>query len=106
MAAELIAPALAAGNTVVWTPASSTSVISVALMECIAEADFPTGAANLVTGPGAEVGDELAGHPLVDGVGFVGSTEAGASVAKRAAGKHGLRELGRNGPQVVCADAD
>src|SRR5439155_8796618 len=41
MAAELIAPALAAGNCVVWTPASSTSVISVALMECMAEADFP-----------------------------------------------------------------
>jgi len=56
----------------VWTPASSTSVISVALMECIAEADFPDGAMNLVTGPGAEVGDEVAGHQLVDGVGFVG----------------------------------
>ncbi len=106
MAAELIAPALAAGNTVVWTPASSTSVISVALMECIAEGDFPAGAANLVTGPGAVVGDEVAGHPLVDGVGFVGSTETGASVAKRAAGKHVMLELGGNGPQVVFADAD
>ncbi len=106
MAAELIAPALAAGNTVVWTPASSTSVISIALMECIAEADFPTGAVNLVTGPGAEVGDEVAGHPLIDGVGFVGSTETGASVARRAAGKHVMLELGGNGPQVVFADAD
>src|SRR5256884_172173 len=106
MAAELIAPALAAGNTVVWTPASSPSVIPVALMECMAEADFPAGALNLVTGPGAEVGDEVAGHPLVDGVGFVGSTETGASVAKRAAGKHVMLELGGNGPQVVFADAD
>src|SRR6058998_731154 len=106
MAAELIAPALAAGNTFVWTPASSTSVISVALMECIAEADWPAGAVNLVTGPGAEVGDEVAGHPLVDGVGFVGSTETGASVARRAAGKHVMLELGGNGPQVVFADAD
>ena len=106
MAAELIAPALAAGNTFVWTPASSTSVISVALMECIAEGDFPAGATNLVTGPGAEVGDEVAGHPLVDGVGFVGSTETGASVARRAAGKHVMLELGGNGPQVVFADAD
>src|SRR5437868_6806525 len=106
MAAELIAPALAAGNTFVWTPASSTSVISVALMECIAEADWPAGVANLVTGPGAEVGDEVAGHALVDGVGFVGSTETGASVAKRAAGKHVMLELGGNGPQVVFADAD
>ena len=106
MAAELIAPALAAGNTVVWTPATSTSVISVALMECMAEGDFPAGAINLVTGPGAEVGDEVAGHPLVDGVGFVGSTETGASVARRAAGKHVMLELGGNGPMVVFADAD
>src|SRR5207244_3143744 len=53
-----------------------------------------------------EVGDEVAGHPLVDGVGFVGSTETGASVAKRAAGKHVMLELGGNGPQVVFADAD
>ena len=106
MAAELIAPALAAGNTVVWTPASSTSVISVGLMECIAEADLPPGAVNLVTGPGAEVGDEVAGHELVDGVGFVGSTETGASVARRAAGKHVMLELGGNGPMVVFADAN
>jgi len=106
MAAELIAPAMAAGNTVVWTPASSTSVISVALMECIAAADLPPGVVNLVTGPGAEVGDEVAGHPLIDGVGFVGSTETGASVARRAAGKHVMLELGGNGPMVVFADAN
>src|SRR5438067_1229523 len=106
MATELIAPALAAGNSVVWTPASSTSVISVALMECIAEGDFPPGAVNLVTGPGAEVGDEVAGHPLVDGVGFVGSTATGASVARRAAGKHVMLELGGNGPMIIFEDAD
>jgi len=105
MATELIAPALAGGNTVVWTPASSTSVISVALMECIAEADLPPGAVNLVTGPGAEVGDEVAGHPLVDGVGFVGSTATGGSVARRAAGKHVMLELGGNGPMIVFGDA-
>jgi acyl-CoA reductase-like NAD-dependent aldehyde dehydrogenase len=106
MAAELIAPALAAGNTVVWTPAPSTSVVSVALMECIAEGDFPAGAMNLITGPGAEVGDEVAGHALVDGVGFIGSTVTGASVARRAAGKHVMLELGGNGPMIVFADAD
>src|SRR5260370_20750188 len=106
VAAEWRAPALAAGNTVVWTAASSTSVISVALMECMAEADLPDGAINLVTGPGAEVGDEVAGHELVDGVGFVGSTETGASVARRAAGKHVMLELGGNGPMIVFSDAD
>jgi succinate-semialdehyde dehydrogenase/glutarate-semialdehyde dehydrogenase len=106
MAAELIAPALAAGNTFVWTPAPSTSVISIALMECIAEADLPPGVANLVTGPGPEVGDEVAGHELVGGVGFIGSTVTGASVARRAAGKHVMLELGGNGPQIVFEDAD
>ena len=106
MATELIAPALAGGNAVVWTPAPSTSVISVALMECIAEAELPPGAVNLVTGPGAEVGDEVAGHALVDGVGFVGSTVTGTSVARRAAGKHVMLELGGNGPMIVFGDAD
>src|SRR5437870_3191889 len=106
MATEFIAPALAGGNTVVWAPASSTSAISVKLMECLAEADLPAGAVNLITGPGSVVGDEIAGHPLVAGVGFVGSTETGASVARRAAGKHVMLELGGNGPIVVFSDAD
>jgi acyl-CoA reductase-like NAD-dependent aldehyde dehydrogenase len=106
MATEVIAPALAGGNTVVWAPASSTSAISVKLMECLAEADLPPGAVNLVTGPGSVVGDEIAGHPLIAGVGFVGSTETGRSVARRAAGKHIMLELGGNGPIVIFDDAD
>src|ERR1700737_2371168 len=106
MATEMIAPALAGGNTLVWAPASSTSAISVKLMECLAEADLPDGAINLVTGPGSVVGDEIAGHPLVAGVGFVGSTETGRSVARRAAGKHVVLELGGNGPIVIFNDAD
>ena len=105
MATELIAPALAGGNTVVWAPAPSTSAISVKLMECFAEADLPSGAINLVTGPGAVVGDEIAGHPLIAGVGFVGSTVTGRSVARRAAGKHVMLELGGNGPMVIFEDA-
>src|SRR5256885_10285265 len=106
MATEVIAPALAGGNTLVWAPATSTSAISVKLMECLAEADLPPGAVNLVTGPGSIVGDEIAGHPLVAGVGFVGSTETGRSVARRAAGKHVMLELGGNGPIVIFDDAD
>jgi succinate-semialdehyde dehydrogenase/glutarate-semialdehyde dehydrogenase len=106
MATELIAPVLAGGNTLVWAPASSTSAISVKLMECLAEADLPSGAVNLVTGPGSVVGDEIAGHPRIAGVGFVGSTETGRSVARRAAGKHVMLELGGNGPIVVFQDAD
>jgi len=106
MATEFIAPALAGGNTVVWSPASSTSAISVKLAECLAEADLPAGAFNLVTGPGSVVGDEIAGHPLVAGVGFVGSTETGHLVAKRAAGKHTMLEMGGNGPIIVFRDAN
>src|SRR5437660_2274586 len=106
MATELIAPALAGGNTIVWAPATSTSAISVKLMDCLAEADLPAGAVNLVTGPGSIVGDEIAGHPLTAGVGFVGSTETGRSVARRAAGKHVMLELGGNGPIVIFDDAD
>jgi acyl-CoA reductase-like NAD-dependent aldehyde dehydrogenase len=106
MATEVIAPALAGGNTIVWAPASSTSAISVKLMEAMAEADLPSGAINLVTGPGAVVGDEIAGHQLVAGVGFVGSTETGQSVARRAAGKHLMLEMGGNGPIVIFEDAN
>ncbi|MET0422346.1 MAG: aldehyde dehydrogenase family protein [Actinoplanes sp.] len=106
MPAELIAPALAGGNTVVWTPAPSTSIAAVALTECLAEADLPPGVLNLVTGPGPVVGDEIAANPGVDAVAFIGSTATGNLVAKAAAGKATLLEMGGNGPLVVLADAD
>jgi succinate-semialdehyde dehydrogenase/glutarate-semialdehyde dehydrogenase len=106
MAAELIAPAIAAGNAVVWTPAPTTALCAQALAECIEEAELPPGVFNLVTGEGAVVGDAAAGHPLVSAVGFIGSIETGLSVARRAAGKAQLLELGGNGPCVVLDDAD
>ncbi|MCW2964387.1 MAG: nonphosphorylating glyceraldehyde-3-phosphate dehydrogenase [Actinomycetia bacterium] len=106
MPAELIAPALASGNTVVWTPASSTAVAAVALAECVVEADLPQGVFNLVTGPGSVVGDEIARNPGTHGVGFIGSTETGRKVAEAAAGKAAVLELGGNGPVVVLEDAD
>ncbi len=106
MPAELIAPALACGNTVVWTPASTTAVAAIALAECVVEADLPPGVFNLVTGPGSEVGDEIARSPGTHGVGFIGSTETGRKVAEAAAGKAAVLELGGNGPIVVMDDAD
>jgi len=106
MAAELIAPALAAGNTVVWNPASSTPLCSARLAECIAAADLPAGVFNMVTGAGAVVGDEMAGHPGTAAMAFIGSTSAGLAVARRAAGKDVLLEMGGNGPLVVLDDAD
>jgi succinate-semialdehyde dehydrogenase/glutarate-semialdehyde dehydrogenase len=106
MPAELIGPALAAGNTVVWNPARFTSWCSVTLADAILEADLPPGVFNLVTGPGDEVGDEIAGDPRVAVVSFIGSTKTGARIAARAAGKELLMELGGNGPMVILDDAD
>jgi succinate-semialdehyde dehydrogenase/glutarate-semialdehyde dehydrogenase len=106
MPAELIAPALAAGNAVVWNPARFTSLCAVALAEAIVDAGLPDGVFNLVTGPGEVVGDELAADPRVGVVGFVGSTKTGTKIARRAAGKELLMELGGNGPLVILDDAD
>ena len=106
MAAEVVAPALAVGNTVVWAPASSTSVCSVGLAECIVDAELPAGVFNMVTGPGSVVGDEIAANPGTHAIGFVGSIATGHRVAERAAGKPVLLEMGGNGPLVVLDDAD
>jgi succinate-semialdehyde dehydrogenase/glutarate-semialdehyde dehydrogenase len=106
MPAELIAPALAAGNAVVWVPAPSTSVCAVKLAECIVDADLPAGVFSMLTGPGPIVGDEVAGSPGTHAVGFIGSIATGLQVATRAAGRTTLLELGGNGPMVVLEDAD
>ncbi len=106
MPAEVIAPALAAGNAVVWAAAPSTSVCAVALAECISDAGIPPGVLNLLTGPGAVVGDEIAVNPGTSAIAFIGSIETGHRVAERAAGKALLLEMGGNGPFVVLDDAD
>jgi acyl-CoA reductase-like NAD-dependent aldehyde dehydrogenase len=106
MPSELVAPALAAGNAVVWTPASTTSVCAVKLAECIADAELPAGVFNMVTGPGSSVGDEIAASRGTQAIGFIGSIATGEKVARAAAGKAALLELGGNGPMVVLEDAD
>jgi acyl-CoA reductase-like NAD-dependent aldehyde dehydrogenase len=106
MPAELIAPALACGNAVVWAPASSTSVCAVKLAECIVDAGLPSGLFNMITGPGSVVGDEVAANPGTQAIGFIGSIETGQKVAWRAAGKTLLLEMGGNGPMVILHDAD
>jgi acyl-CoA reductase-like NAD-dependent aldehyde dehydrogenase len=106
MPGELLAPALAYGNTVVWAAAPTTSVCAVRLAECLEAADLPPGVVNLVTGPGPVVGDELAVSPGTQAVGFIGSIATGHTVARRAAGKELLLEMGGNGPLVVMDDAD
>jgi succinate-semialdehyde dehydrogenase/glutarate-semialdehyde dehydrogenase len=106
MPAEIVAPALACGNTVVWNPAPTTAVCSGVLAECVAEADLPPGVFNFVPGPGPVAGDELVSNPGTVAVGFIGSTATGRKIAERAAGKALLLEMGGNGPLVVMDDAD
>jgi acyl-CoA reductase-like NAD-dependent aldehyde dehydrogenase len=106
MGAELFAPALAAGNAVVWVPAPTTTACCAVLTEIIAAAGVPAGVFSFVPGPGPVAGDALAGHPGVAAVGFIGSVATGGLVAARAAGKTQLLELGGNGPMVILDDAD
>ncbi len=106
MAAEVFAPALAAGNTVLWNPSSSTSACSALLAEVIAQCGLPPGVFNFLPGSGAIVGNAVVAHPGVDAVGFVGSVATGRRVAESAAGKTQILELGGNGPMVVLEDAD
>jgi succinate-semialdehyde dehydrogenase/glutarate-semialdehyde dehydrogenase len=106
MGAELFAPALAAGNAVIWVPAPTTSACCAVLTEIIDAAGTPAGVFSFVPGPGPVAGDALAGHPGVAGIGFIGSVATGGLVAARAAGKTQLLELGGNGPMVILDDAD
>jgi succinate-semialdehyde dehydrogenase/glutarate-semialdehyde dehydrogenase len=106
MPAEILAPALAAGNAVVWSPAATTSICAVKLAECVVDAELPAGVFNLVTGPGSVVGDEIVANPGTHAIGFVGSTETGYKIAERGAGKALLLEMGGNGPVAVLDDAD
>jgi acyl-CoA reductase-like NAD-dependent aldehyde dehydrogenase len=103
-----IAPALAAGNTVVLKPASLTPLTALRFAELTREAGLPEGVFNVVTGPGGKVGMALVRHPGVDKVAFTGSTDVGKSVMREAAGslKRVSLELGGKSPNVVFADAD
>ncbi|QQK76660.1 aldehyde dehydrogenase [Salicibibacter cibarius] len=101
-----IAPGLAAGNTIVWTPAPSCPNTAQALMECVIEAGMPEGALNLVIGEGPVVGDTAVTHELTNAIGFTGSTKTGEIIAQRSGIKPCLLELGGNGPSIVMQDAN
>ena len=108
MAARGIAPALAAGNTVVAKPAEDASLGVLRLAEIAAEAGLPRGAFNVVTGFGAEAGAALVRHSLVAHVTFTGSVATGTTIMKLAADgvKPVSLELGGKSPNIVFADAD
>lgn len=108
MAAWKLAPALAAGNTVVLKPAEQTPVGAMELGRLIQEAGFPDGVVNIVPGYGETAGAALAAHPGIDKIAFTGSTEVGKMIA-RAASENLTKvslELGGKAPNIVFADAD
>jgi aldehyde dehydrogenase (NAD+) len=106
MLAWKIAPALAAGNTVVLKPAETTPLSALAFAEMCQQADLPPGVINIVTG-GGETGRMLVEHPDVDKVAFTGSTEVGRAIAKAVAGtrKRVTLELGGKAANIVFDDA-
>ncbi len=108
LTAMKLAPALAAGCTVVLKPAEDTSLTAIRLVELMHEAGLPKGVINLVTGYGAEAGRALAEHRDVDKIAFTGSTATGRAILDAAKGnlKKVSLELGGKSPVIVCEDAD
>lgn len=107
-AIQKIAPAIAFGCTVVLKPSEESSLTTLRLGELIAEAGFPAGAVNIVTGYGAEAGAALVDHPLVRKIAFTGSTATGQSILAASAKtmKRVTLELGGKSPTIILADAD
>ncbi|QQE76870.1 aldehyde dehydrogenase [Alicyclobacillus sp. SO9] len=108
MAAWKLAPALAAGCTIVLKPASLTPVTALVLADICEEAGVPPGVVNVITGSGADVGAYLVEHPGVDKVAFTGETTTGKDIMARASQtlKRVTLELGGKSPNIVFSDAD
>ena len=110
LSASKIAPALAAGNTVVHKPASDTplTALALALAQVALDAGVPAGVYDLVTGPGGAIGDALVRNPFVEKVAFTGSTGVGQDIMSSGAAtmKHLTMELGGKSPNIIFADAD
>ncbi|HSG87006.1 MAG TPA: aldehyde dehydrogenase family protein [Candidatus Limnocylindrales bacterium] len=106
MLAWKIAPAIAAGNTVVLKPASTTPLTALLFADVCRQADLPPGVVNIVTGPGS-IGAHLASHPRIDKVAFTGSTEVGRTIQRAVAGtdKALTLELGGKAANIVFEDA-
>ncbi|HZV80434.1 MAG TPA: aldehyde dehydrogenase family protein [Candidatus Binatus sp.] len=108
MASWKVAPALAAGCTIVLKPASPTPITAILLGQICLEAGCPPGVVNVLPGPGATIGAHLAAHPDVDKIAFTGETSTGRTIMELAAGtiKRLTLELGGKSPNLVFEDAD
>lgn len=103
---EYLSACLAAGNTMVWKPASTTPVSALHVAECLQEAGVPEGVLNVVLGAGSAIGPKLATHPSVVAIGLTGSSESGEAIARVASTRRLLLELGGNGPAILAEDTD
>src|ERR1700712_2563363 len=101
-----LAPALAAGNSVVLKPARTTPLTALALAACFVDAGLPEGVLSVLTGSGAELGDTLVSDPRVNKISFTGSTATGTRITQLAGVKKLSLELGASCPVVVLPDAD
>ncbi len=106
LVAHKVAPAIAAGNSLVLKPATSTPLAAVKLCQALQEAGLPAGAINLVIGPGSTVGEWLITDPRVDKITFTGSPPIGRHILSVAGIKKVTLELGNTSPVVVAPDAD
>ncbi len=103
-----VAPALAAGNTVVIKPPSDGPLPGIMVAKILEEAGLPPGIVNLVTGPGSTVGDEIVTNPKVDAISFTGDTSTGRMISEKAAAtnKKLILELGGHDPMIILDDAN
>ncbi len=103
-----VAPALAAGNSVIVKPSQTTPLTALYLAKLWEEANLPRGVYNVINGPGRSVGETLCLHPLVTGMSFTGGTDTGLHLGELAArqNKRVMLELGGKSPNIVLADAD
>lgn len=106
LVAHKVAPALAAGNTLVLKPAATTPLTSVKLCECLEAAGLPPGAINLINGSGSKVGEWLVRDPRIQKITFTGSVPVGTRILSVAGIKKVTLELGNTAPIIVAPDAD
>lgn len=106
LAASKIAPALMAGNAVIFKPATQGSITGIKMIQALDRAGFPKGILSLITGHGSEIGDYLTEHPGINMISFTGSTQTGKHLSQKSIMIPLVLELGGKDPAIVCDDAD
>ncbi|MFT8399824.1 MAG: NADP-dependent glyceraldehyde-3-phosphate dehydrogenase [Lentilactobacillus diolivorans] len=106
LSASKIAPALMAGNAVIFKPATQGSISGIKMIKALDQAGLPKGLISLLTGHGSEIGDYLIEHPGINMVSFTGSTQTGKHLSEKSIMVPMVLELGGKDPAIVCEDAD